>query len=109
MQRQCIGSIVSAQVLRRLAGRHVLVIAVTTFATIPTVIMILDKCTGGMMKKSTEDNEAHGGRWPADALFPLYCVCGVCYGMVEVVKRVIPRDIVGGDVDKLRQIDSLVS
>jgi hypothetical protein len=86
----------------------VLVIAVTTFATIPTLIMIIEKCTGGSMKKSTEDHESHG-KWPADALFPLYCVCGVCYGMVEVVKRVIPRDIVGGDVDKLRQIDSLVS
>lgn len=104
---QCLGSIVSAQVLRRLAGRHVLVIAVTIFAMIPTLIMIIDRGTGGLMKNSTKDDEKHGG-WATDALFPLYCICGVCYGMVEVVKRVIPRDIVGNDVDKLRQIDSLV-
>lgn len=59
------------------------------------------------MKKSQSEKE-QSGNWVTDALFPLYCICGVCYGMIELVKRVIPRDIVGGNVDKLRQIDSLV-
>lgn len=36
------------------------------------------------------------------------CVCGVVYGMVELIRRVIPRDLVGGNVQKLRQMDSLV-
>jgi hypothetical protein len=36
------------------------------------------------------------------------CVCGVVYGMVELIRRVIPRDLVGGHVQKLRQMDSLV-
>ncbi|KAF8249511.1 hypothetical protein K440DRAFT_660007 [Wilcoxina mikolae CBS 423.85] len=104
---QCIGGILSAQVLRRLSGRQVLVFAVTTFAMVPSVLMILDKCSGGSMKKANVDDENHGG-WNTNALFPLYCISGVCYGMIELLKRIIPREIVGGDVDKLRQIDSLV-
>lgn len=36
------------------------------------------------------------------------CVCGVVYGMVELIRRVIPRDLVGGNVQKLRRMDSLV-
>ncbi|KAK9319143.1 hypothetical protein V1517DRAFT_66598 [Lipomyces orientalis] len=33
---------------------------------------------------------------------------GIAYGMVELIRRVIPRDIVGGNVQKLRRMDSLV-
>jgi hypothetical protein len=38
----------------------------------------------------------------------VYCVCGIVYGMVELIRRVIPRDIVGGHVAKLKKMDSLV-
>jgi hypothetical protein len=75
---------------------------------VPSLLMILDKCTGGNMKTASVEDDIHG-TWGTNALFPLYCISGVCYGMIELLKRVIPRDIVGGDVDKLRQIDSLVS
>lgn len=42
-------------------------------------------------------------------MIPIYCISGVAYGMVELIRRVIPRDIVGGSVQKLRQVDSIVS
>ncbi|KAK4450618.1 hypothetical protein QBC34DRAFT_402945 [Podospora aff. communis PSN243] len=41
-------------------------------------------------------------------MIPVYCISGVAYGMVELIRRVIPRDIVGGDVQKLRKMDSIV-
>lgn len=41
-------------------------------------------------------------------MIPVYCVSGIAYGMVELIRRVIPRDIVGGDVQKLRKMDSIV-
>lgn len=41
-------------------------------------------------------------------MIPLYCFTGVAYGMVELIRRVIPRDIVGGNVQKLRRMDALV-
>lgn len=41
-------------------------------------------------------------------MIPIYAVCGIVYGMVELIRRVMPRDIVGGNIQKLRKMDSLV-
>lgn len=41
-------------------------------------------------------------------MIPIYAVCGIAYGMVELIRRIIPRDIVGGNVQKLRKMDSIV-
>lgn len=41
-------------------------------------------------------------------MIPIYAICGIAYGMVELIRRTIPRDIVGGNVQKLRKMDSLV-
>ena len=41
-------------------------------------------------------------------LFLIWTVSGICYGMVELIRRVIPADIVGGHVDKLRRMDATV-
>lgn len=42
-----------------------------------------------------------------DALFPLYMISGISYGMVELIRRIIPRDIVGGDVGSMYKIPFL--
>lgn len=42
-------------------------------------------------------------------MIPVYCISGIAYGMVELIRRVIPRDLVGGNVQKLRKLDSIVS
>lgn len=44
-----------------------------------------------------------------DALFPLYMISGISYGMVELIRRIIPRDIVGGDVGSMYRISSCIS
>ncbi|KAF9256691.1 hypothetical protein L218DRAFT_1007083 [Marasmius fiardii PR-910] len=41
---------------------------------------------------------ALGPDWSPNGLFPIYIVSGVSYGTVELIRRVIPRDIVGRDV-----------
>jgi hypothetical protein len=33
---------------------------------------------------------------------------GIFFGMVELIRRVIPRDIVGGNVHKLKKMDATV-
>lgn len=48
------------------------------------------------------------GKFNTDGMIPIYAVCGVAYGMVELIRRIIPRDIVGGNVQKLRRMDSVV-
>ncbi|KAL7267559.1 hypothetical protein RUND412_009851 [Rhizina undulata] len=104
---QCFGSVLIAPLVRRFSTRTVLMTAVSLFAIIPVIIMILDASTGGRIKKYNEGRE-NPGKWPASALFPLHCAAGIFYGMIELIRRVIPRDIVGGDIDKLRQMDALV-
>jgi hypothetical protein len=50
----------------------------------------------------------HPARYNTDVMIPVYCICGIVYGMVELIRRVIPRDIVGGHIQKLKKMDSLV-
>lgn len=71
--------------------------------------MIADATTGGRWLTPSDHIPINiPGKWHTEALFPLYCICGICYGIIELIKRVIPRALVGGDIDKLRQIDSVV-
>ncbi|TGZ84095.1 hypothetical protein EX30DRAFT_338662 [Ascodesmis nigricans] len=104
---QCIGSILSSLILRHHPIRSALTVTVLVFAIPPVVIMITDVATGGESFQAGQD-AAMKGRWKTEALFPLYCLCGVCYGIIELLKRVIPRALVGGDIDKLRQVDSIM-
>ena len=85
-----------------------------------------------------DDDFGYYGKYNANGIIPIYCeyasfltsswlppkfyfsprvsygininlgVSGIAYGMVELIRRVIPRDIVGGNVQKLRRMDSLV-
>lgn len=78
--------------------------------------MIIDVSTGGRIKMphdpETSDSSLPTGsheNYSANALFPIVCTSGIAYGMVELIRRVIPRDIVGGDIGKLRQMDALVN
>lgn len=65
-------------------------------------MLIVDASTGGQLKFKTADNKTHYGNWNPNALFPIYTISGISYGMVELIRRVIPRDLVGGDVQRVR-------
>ncbi|KAG0000883.1 hypothetical protein BGZ79_005364 [Entomortierella chlamydospora] len=54
------------------------------------------------------DGKARSGSWSPYILFPVYNIIGICRGMVELIRRVIPKDIVGGDVIKLKRMDATV-
>ncbi|KAJ7210995.1 major facilitator superfamily domain-containing protein [Mycena rebaudengoi] len=105
---QCVGSIVIAPLIKRYPTRSVLSYAVLTFGLISAIVLIVDGSTGGKLRSSTVDNKTHYGSWNPNGLFPIYIISGVAYGMVELIRRVIPRDIVGGDVQKLRRMDATV-
>ncbi|KAK0648068.1 hypothetical protein B0T16DRAFT_388382 [Cercophora newfieldiana] len=96
---QCVGSILIAP-LNVLAG------AVAVFGVCSALLLIIDAATD---RKNHPKNEwSYYGKYNTDAMIPVYCVSGIAYGMVELIRRVIPRDIVGGDVQKLRKMDSIV-
>lgn len=105
---QAIGSILVAPLIKRYPTRSVLACAILLFALISTIPMIADAATGGQLKFKTANNDEQYGTWNPNGLFPIYVVSGLSYGTVELIRRVIPRDIVGSDVVRLKKMDSLV-
>ncbi|KAL0574381.1 hypothetical protein V5O48_007582 [Marasmius crinis-equi] len=86
----------------------VLSTAVFVFGLVSAILLVVDASTGGVMKFRTSDNKTRYGTWNPNGLFPIYVVSGVSYGTVELIRRVIPRDIVGGDASLLRRMDATV-
>ncbi|KAF2826298.1 hypothetical protein CC86DRAFT_292717 [Ophiobolus disseminans] len=107
---QCVGSILIAPLIKRYPTKNVLSCAILIFALMSSILLILDAATGGKFRpsKHPRDNYSYYGNYDTDGMIPIFCVCGVVYGMVELIRRVIPRDLVGGNVQKLRRMDSLV-
>ena len=77
------------------------------FGLISCILLICDAATGGKPKMANGGKTKYG-TWNPNGLFPIYIISGIAYGMVELIRRVIPRDIVGGDVIKLRKMDAIV-
>ncbi|KAK2041779.1 hypothetical protein LZ31DRAFT_625168 [Colletotrichum somersetense] len=112
---QCVGSILIAPLIKHYPTKNVLSSAILIFGLMTAILLILDAATGGTFIPAGYRREKHPKNdWPYygiynnDAIIPIYTITGIAYGMVELIRRVIPRDIVGGDVQKLRQMDSLV-
>ncbi|OBT49836.1 hypothetical protein VE04_09959 [Pseudogymnoascus sp. 24MN13] len=107
---QCFGAILVAPLVKRWETRIVLSVAILVFALFTTVILIVDAATGGTFKPAgtPAGDFSYYGDFNTDGMIPVYCVTGVVYGMVELIRRVIPRDIVRSDVQKLRRLDAAV-
>jgi hypothetical protein len=111
---QCVGSILIAPLIKRYPTRIVLSGAILVFGLLTAILMIVDASTGGSFQPSNWVEKKKGNRYTyygdynTHGIIPIFCITGIAYGMVELIRRVIPRDIVGGDVQKLRRMDSLV-
>ncbi|KAJ8103627.1 MFS general substrate transporter [Lipomyces tetrasporus] len=111
---QCVGSILIAPLIKRFPTKNVLSCAILVFGVFTAILLIVDAAMGGTFVPAAfredhpEDDFSYYGDYNTDGMIPIYCVTGIAYGMVELIRRVIPRDIVGGNVQKLRRMDSLV-
>ncbi|CAF3650515.1 unnamed protein product [Rotaria sordida] len=110
---QCIGSILIGPLIKRWPTRTVLSISIFIFALFTALLMIIDAATGGKIKPSNfqamhENDYSYYGNYPTTVIIPIYCVTGIAYGMVELIRRVIPGDIVGSDDEKLQRMDAIV-
>jgi len=105
---QCVGAILIAPLIKRWPTRSVLATAILFFSLMTMVLLIVDASTGGQIRFKTSDKKVHYGNWNPNAIFAIWTFSGVAYGMVELIRRVIPCDIVGGDVGKLRRMDATV-
>ena len=88
------GSIAVAPLLTRYRTKTILAWAIAIFAVISSLGMVLELAT-------------HGS-WDPRLILPIFTVAGVAHGMVEIIRRVLPRDLVGGEVRKLRRLDATV-
>ena len=111
---QCFGSMLVTPLIRKNPTKTVISGAVLAFGVLIAVLLIVDAATGGKLKPRGWDRR-HGvedfgyyGTYNTDVMIPFYCFTGLAYGMVETIRRVIPKDIVGGDVQKLLRMDSIV-
>ena len=95
-----VGSILIAPLIKRFPTRTVLSYAVLTFGLISMTLLICDAATGGKPKILNGGKQKYG-TWNPNGLFPIYIISGVAYGMVELIRRVIPRNIVAGDVQRV--------
>ncbi|KAF9201982.1 hypothetical protein BGZ59_002407 [Podila verticillata] len=102
---QCVGSIAIAPLIRRFPTKSVLSGSIFCFALLSALIIIIDVATGGQIAVGKTQRY---GEWNSLILFPIYSIIGICHGMVELIRRVIPKDIVGGDVLKLKRMDATV-
>lgn len=107
---QCVGSILIAPLIKRFPTKNVLSIAILVFGVFTAVLLVVDAATGGKFKPDGADDDdfSYYGDYNTDGIIPIYCITGIAYGMVELIRRVIPRDIVGGNVQKLRRMDAMV-
>jgi len=104
---QCVGAILIAPLIKRWPTRSVLAGAIFLFSVMTVILLIVDASTGGRMKPAGAKNPVYGN-WDANLIFVVWTLAGICYGMVELIRRVIPADIVGGNVLKLIRMDATV-
>jgi len=97
---QCICSIGAAQLLVRFRTNIILAFSMFCFGALVLILIIVDASTGGKFEKY--------GTWSPWILFPLYLPMGGCLGVLELVRRVLPRDIVGENPEKLQKMDAHV-
>lgn len=71
------------------------------------LLLIIDAATGGRIKPAGATRPVYGD-WDPNLIFVVWTFAGVGYGMVELIRRVIPADICGANVNKLRRMDASV-
>lgn len=97
---QCLFSIGTAMLIKRWTSKSLLSISIWCFGGVVAVLIVIEASTGGTLQ--------HGGQWSPYLLFPLYMLMGGCLGTIELIRRVIPRDIVGEHPEKLKKMDATV-
>lgn len=111
---QCVGSILIAPLVKRYPTKNVLACSMLVFGLFAAMLLVLDAATGGTFvparfrQEHPKDDFSYYGHYNTDGIIPIYCITGISYGMIELIRRILPNAIVGGNIQKLRRIDALV-
>ncbi|KAI9205663.1 uncharacterized protein BJ171DRAFT_422843 [Polychytrium aggregatum] len=108
---QCLGSLLVGPLVKRYQAKNVLSLAILLFGIAVVTIPILEGATGGtipaVLNKGSSIKSTWGG-WTPYLIFVFFPLAGIFHGMVELMRRVIPADLVGGDALKLKRLDATV-
>ncbi|ORZ41416.1 hypothetical protein BCR44DRAFT_1422785 [Catenaria anguillulae PL171] len=106
---QSIGSLLVSPLIKRWPTSRVLATAIFIFGLVVLAVPVMDLSTGGVAGTIGKgEKEMKYGDWSPYIIGFIFPMCGIFHGIVELIRRVIPRDIVGGDALKLRKMDSTV-
>jgi len=113
---QCVGSIIVGPLMTLFPIKTVLWGALLTFSIISMLVMCIEKANGGTFPTQCVSVDglppkctgAVAGDWDPVGIFPIFILSGLPYGVIEIIRRIIPQQIVGGDEHKLKKLDSIV-
>jgi hypothetical protein len=96
--------------------KTVLSTSLFVFAVISMIIMCIEKANGGTFPTTCVTKNllppvctgATAGNWDPAGIIPVFVFSGIPFGAIEIVRRIIPQQIVGGNEMKLKKLDSLV-
>ena len=113
---QCIGSIIVGPLMSIFPIRSILSASLFFFAIISMIIMCIEKANGGTFPSKCVSRDllppsctgAIAGDWDPIGIIPIFVFAGIPNGCIEIVRRIIPQQLVGGNELKLKKLDSLV-
>jgi uncharacterized membrane protein YeaQ/YmgE (transglycosylase-associated protein family) len=96
---QSFGSTLVDGILRWVRPSRVLAFVLFYFACLVSIIVVLEITTHGTLKKN--------GTWSPWILFPIHINIGFCVGIIEVVRKIIPANILGTNASStLKRLNS---
>jgi hypothetical protein len=107
---QVIGVLCVGPLFKRFRPTYVLSCAVTAWGLTLLIIPIIEVATGGrppLVSKGSTLPE-FWGNWNPLILYAIFSMSGLFSGIVEIIRRVIPGEIMGLDSEKLKVMDSTV-
>ena len=113
---QCVGSIIVGPMMQLYPVKSVLTFFLGVYAFISMIIMAIEHANGGTMPTKCISKDglppvctgAIAGDWDPLGIIPIFVFSGIPFGGIELIRRVIPQKIVGGNEFKLKKLDSLV-
>ncbi|KAJ3077711.1 hypothetical protein HK102_005022, partial [Quaeritorhiza haematococci] len=106
---QCIGSLAVGPLVKRMRPGRLMAGTIMLFGLTVLIVPIMELASGGKIPRSEGSTKAtFWGSFSPYALYAIFPIAGIFHGIVELMRRVVPNDIVGGDALKLRRMDSLV-
>jgi hypothetical protein len=97
---QCLGSLLVAPAVRDVRSSRLLAATIIAYAATISVVPLFEVSSGGTFTDAAD--------WDPWILFVVFPMAGLFQGVVELIRRVIPSDIVGGNEVKLKKMDSSV-